>query len=166
MKVYTKTGDKGTTSLIGGQRVSKSDIHLEIYGTLDELDSFIGLLKNETIDNIYVADLEHIQKLMTKINCCYASPTAEIDSKFEFGNEEIEWIESKIDEYSATLPPITEFLIPGSNRSNAVANICRTVCRRAERYIHKMELLENQQKASVFINRLSDFFFVLGRRLE
>ncbi|MCQ2368937.1 MAG: cob(I)yrinic acid a,c-diamide adenosyltransferase [Paludibacteraceae bacterium] len=166
MKVYTKTGDDGTTSLIGGKRVSKTDVRLEIYGTLDELSSFIGMLKCDGIPSDDAASLGRIQKILTKINMLYASPDATTDAKFPFDNADTLWLEEQIDKTSADLPPITDFLIPGTNSKNALANVCRTVCRRAERNIYKLELFENQQKASVFINRLSDYLFVLGRKLE
>ncbi len=166
MKVYTKTGDKGTTSLIGGKRVAKSDIHLEIYGTLDELSSFIGLLKCEYPDAETATNLDKIQKILTTINFVFACPDEETGSKFKFSVENIEWIENQIDTISTALPPIKDFLIPGSNKANAIANICRTVCRRAERNVYKMEMLDCQKDAAIFINRLSDYFFVLGRKAE
>ncbi len=166
MKIYTKTGDNGTTSLIGGKRVSKSDIRLEIYGTLDELSSFLGLLKCDSIPDEDACNITRIQKILTKINMVYASPDKATDAKFPFDTNDTSWMETEIDKISVTLPPVTDFLIPGTNDINALANICRTVCRRAERHIYKLNLFENQQKAAVFLNRLSDYLFVLGRKLE
>lgn len=166
MKIYTKTGDNGTTSLIGGKRVSKSDIRLEIYGTLDELSSFIGLLKCEHTDAATVDSLDKIQKILTTINFTFASPDEETGRRFKFDTENIKWIENQIDIINSNLPPINNFLIPGSNRINALSNICRTVCRRAERNIHRTETLECQKDAAIFINRLSDYFFVVGRKAE
>ncbi|MCQ2350958.1 MAG: cob(I)yrinic acid a,c-diamide adenosyltransferase [Paludibacteraceae bacterium] len=166
MKIYTKTGDTGTTSLIGGKRVSKCDGHLEVYGTLDELSSFIGLLKNEPKICECSYELNKIQQILTKINICFACPDSESEKKYEFEQSDTEWIEKKIDEISANLPPIDKFLIPGTNSANALANICRTICRRAERNAYKIQMSENQQKATVFLNRLSDYFFVLGRKIE
>ena len=166
MKVYTKTGDKGTTSLIGGKRVEKSDIHLEIYGTLDELSSFIGLLKCELPDEEDAANLDKIQKILTTINFVFACPDEETGRRFQFDVENIKWIENQIDTISSTLPPINDFLIPGTNKTNALANVCRTVCRRAERNIYRMEILDCQKDAAIFTNRLSDYFFVLGRKAE
>lgn len=166
MKVYTKTGDNGTTALIGGGRVSKSDIRLEIYGTLDELSSFLGMLKCNSIPDDDISNISKIQKILTKINMLYASPDEATDAKFPFDINDTLWIEAEIDKISITLPPITDFLIPGINSANALANVCRTVCRRAERNVYKMDLFENQQKAAIFLNRLSDYLFVLGRKLE
>ena len=166
MKVYTKTGDRGTTSLIGGKRVAKSDIHLEIYGTLDELSSFIGLLKSEYPDEEIAANLDKIQKILTTINFVFACPDDETGRRFQFDTENIKWIENQIDTISSELPPINDFLIPGTNKTKALANVCRTVCRRAERNIYRMEILDCQKDAAIFINRLSDYFFVLGRKAE
>jgi len=165
MKIYTKTGDDGTTSLIGGKRVCKCDPHLEVYGTLDELSSFIGLLKADGTNAAVNADLEKIQEALICINCIFACPDAVTSEKFTFDTTLTTWIEGRIDEYSSNLPPIDKFLIPGTSHLNAIANICRTVCRRAERAAYAMELLENQRTTLVFINRLSDFFFVIGRIL-
>lgn len=165
MKVYTKTGDNGTSSLIGGKRVRKNDIHLEIYGTLDELSSFMGALKCESTDREIIEDLHKIQKILTTINFVFACPDEETGKKFPFSEGNTHWIENKIDSISETLPPIKEFLIPGDNKANALCNICRTVCRRAERKIYETELLDCQKEAAVFINRLSDYFFVLGRKV-
>jgi len=166
MKVYTKTGDTGTTAVIGGKRVSKCDSHLEVYGTLDELDSFIGLLKNEPVGVELFEELTKIQHIIANINCCFACLDSTTEKKFSFEASNLQWIESRIDTYCLTLPQITDFLIPGSNKKNALANVCRTICRRAERQIYKIELLENQKKAAIFINRLSDYFFVIGRVFE
>lgn len=165
MKIYTKTGDDGTTSLIGGERVSKCDPRIETYGTLDELSSFIGLLKVESGNQAVNEDLERIQEILTKINCCFACPDAETSGKFNFDTALVDWIEKRIDEYSLTLPPIDKFLIPGTSRQNALANICRTICRRAERNAYSINLLQNQRSCLIFINRLSDFLFVIGRIL-
>jgi len=165
MKIYTKTGDDGTTSLIGGNRVCKCDPHLEVYGTLDELSSFIGLLKADGTNAEVNADLEKIQEALICINCIFACPDAATAEKFTFDTTLTAWIEGRIDEYSSNLPPIDKFLIPGTSRQNALANICRSVCRRAERAAYAMELLEKQHSALIFINRLSDFFFVIGRIL-
>lgn len=163
MRVYTKTGDKGTTSLIGGSRVRKDDIRLEIYGTLDELDSFIGLLKNEPGMEEYREDLQRIQGVIFSLNCIFASENEEMSSRFTIKREEVEFLEKRIDTYDSQLEPITEFLIPGENRCNALCNVCRTICRRAERRIYKLELNSTEQGAAKYINRLSDFLFILGR---
>ena len=163
MKTYTKTGDKGTTALVGGNRVSKADKRLELYGTLDELDSFIGLLKTE-IPSPYKEFLHKIQENLIQVNALFATDCQEWDSKIGFNTSLITELESKIDEYQAELEPINCFLIPGSSKLNALCNVVRTICRRAERQIYHIELLDCQAKATAYINRLSDFFFVLGRK--
>ena len=168
MKVYTKTGDNGTTSLIGGQRIKKSDIRLEIYGTIDELSSFLGLLKSQDIDTSYKKDINNIQQTLIQINIVFAideKENPEIAQKYQFDNKKITWIETKIDNYDKNLPPITEFLIPGKNQNSSICNICRTICRRTERRIFEIELSEEQKKAAIFVNRLSDFLFILSRKL-
>lgn len=163
MKVYTKTGDKGTTSLVGGNRVSKADDRLELYGTLDELDSFIGLLKTE-IPSPHKEFLQKIQENLIQVNALFATDCQEWDEKLGFNTDLIKEIEDKIDEYEEGLEPIKSFLIPGSSRLNALCNVVRTICRRAERQIYHIELLHCQSLATAYINRLSDFFFVLGRK--
>ena len=168
MKVYTKTGDNGTTSLIGGQRVKKNDTRLEIYGTIDELSSFLGLLKSQNIDTSYKKDINNIQQTLIQINIVFAideKENPEIAQKYQFDNKKITWIETKIDNYDKNLPPITEFLIPGKNQNSSICNICRTICRRTERRIFEIELSEEQKKAAIFVNRLSDFLFILSRKL-
>ena len=168
MKVYTKTGDNGTTSLIGGQRVKKNDTRLEIYGTIDELSSFLGLLKSQDIDTSYKKDINNIQQTLIQINIVFAideQENPEIAQKDQFDNKKITWIETKIDNYDKNLPPITEFLIPGKNQNSSICNICRTICRRTERRIFEIELSEEQKKAAIFVNRLSDFLFILSRKL-
>lgn len=167
MKIYTKTGDKGYTGLIGGGRTKKNDSRVEIYGTLDELSSFIGLLKTEECCPKEVFNtLEHIQQTLIRLNCIFALSDNKNSHNFAINTNEITLIEQIIDSYTEKLPPITEFLIPGVNRLNALANICRTVCRRAERRIYDIELCEDQKLAAIYINRLSDYFFILGRILS
>jgi cob(I)alamin adenosyltransferase len=165
MKPYTKTGDKGTTSLIGGKRVAKTDLHLEIYGTLDELSSFIGLLKQYTTPH-NTTTLFNIQETLVHINALFANDSQVWDNQHPFSAEKISNLELEIDKIDQALPPINCFLIPGTCPCNALCNICRCICRRAERHIHQIELLPNQQIAAIYINRLSDYFFVLGRFYE
>ncbi len=163
MKIYTKTGDNGTTSLIGGKRVSKSDIHLEIYGTLDELSSFIGLLK-QAVCSADIEMLTRIQETLFKVNCLFANDCPQKDEQYPFDDAHTSQLERAIDAICADLPPTTCFETPGSNTNNALCHVCRCICRRAERHIYQMELLANQTKAAQYINRLSDYFFALGRK--
>lgn len=165
MKPYTKTGDKGTTGLIGGQRVSKCHPQVEAYGTLDELDAFIGLLKCKT-DATDSAFLLNIQQLLTRINCLMACGSNSNTSSFALPPTCTDLLEAEIDRINASLPPITEFLIPGSCETNALCNVCRTLCRRAERCMCALSLDTEQQQALIYINRLSDYLFVLGRKYD
>lgn len=165
MKVYTKTGDTGTTSLIGGKRIHKTDAHLEIYGTLDELSSFIGLLKQQVPQDIQ-QDLVCIQETLVLINSLFANDSIEWDNSHPLDTSCITWLEQSIDSIDANLPPIHCFLLPGSTPNNALCNICRCICRRAERAIYTINLLKNQATAAAYINRLSDYFFTLGRKFE
>lgn len=167
MKIYTKTGDKGYTGLIGGGRTMKNDVRVEIYGTLDELSSFIGLLKTENgCPKEVIGTLDHIQSTLIGLNCLFAISDNKNSHNFAINTEEITLLEKIIDKYSGELPPVTEFLVPGANKLNALANVCRTVCRRAERRIYDLELCDDQKTAAIYINRLSDYFFILGRRLS
>ena len=152
--IYTRTGDKGTTSLVGGQRVSKAHDRIESYGTVDELNSFIGLLitaLNDEKDTDFLSFIQH--KLFT------------IGSYLATDQASIERIEREIDRLDNELPKMHAFILPGGCRSAALAHVCRTVCRRAERQIYR--LAENcpvEEPVLIFMNRLSDYFFVLARK--
>ncbi len=166
--VYTKTGDKGTTSLVGGTRVSKSDDRLEAYGSIDELNSFIGLL-NCHIQNKDQKDfLIFVQNKLFTIGAILATEDEETALKYgcKINPDDIKTIESEIDRIDSQLPKMKYFTIPGGNEVCALAHVCRTVCRRAERRIIE---LNNQNPVDdnlmTFINRLSDFLFVLSRKL-
>lgn len=167
MKVYTKTGDKGTTGLIGGTRVSKSHIRLESYGTIDELNSFIGLLKTEIKDNDTFAFLEFIQQKLFVIGSYLATDTdrTEISSESRIWGNDIALVEQQIDKTDGALPPLKDFILPGGARSAAMAHVCRSICRRAERCIIRLSesFSLKDENPLIFINRLSDYFFVLAR---
>ena len=168
-KVCTKTGDKGITSLIGGTRVKKSDIRINSYGTVDELNSFIGLLvtyieEQETIDL-----LTEMQNVLFNIGCNLAMGD---NFKKELKesvvtNKLIENVEKAIDRMQAAIPELKSFVIPGGSRSASTAHVCRTVCRRAERLIIALdESSEVDRNLMAYVNRLSDYFFVLSRYLN
>ena len=168
-KVYTKTGDKGTTSLIGGTRVKKSDIRIESYGTVDELNSFIGLLATY-VDEKETADLlAEIQNVLFNVGCNLAmgeSFKKEIKESV-VADALIEHVENAIDRMQAAIPELKSFVIPGGSRSASTAHVCRTVCRRAERLIIALdETLEVDKNLLAYINRLSDYFFILSRYLN
>ncbi len=168
-KVYTKTGDKGTTSLIGGTRVKKSDIRIESYGTVDELNSFIGLLATY-VDEKETADLlAEIQNVLFNVGCNLAmgeSFKKEIKESV-VADALIEHVEKAIDRMQAAIPELKSFVIPGGSRSASTAHVCRTVCRRAERLIIALgESSEVDRNLMAYVNRLSDYFFVLSRYLN
>lgn len=164
-KVYTKTGDKGTTSLIGGTRVKKSDIRIESYGTVDELNSFIGLLTTY-VDEKETADLlAEIQNVLFNVGCNLAmgeSFKKEIKESV-VADALIEHVENAIDRMQSAIPELKSFVIPGGSRSASTAHVCRTVCRRAERLIIALdESSEVDRNLMAYVNRLSDYFFVLS----
>jgi cob(I)alamin adenosyltransferase len=161
-KIYTKTGDLGTTSLVGGNRVHKSDAILDVYGTCDELNAHIGALIAE--EN--VPFLTEIQKKMFVIGGVLATPK----DKYEQYWKEISWdsflseIENEIDAKAENLPPLKSFLLPQGSRAIAQAHICRTFCRKLERKI-SFSIAENESflKLLQVVNRLSDYFYILSR---
>lgn len=162
MKIYTRTGDKGTTSLSDGSRISKSDILLHAYGTVDELNSFIGVVISQNPDEF----LTKVQNELFVVGGMLATPVAnwekywKVERLAEFTKE----LEEEIDRMSAELPPMRGFILPQGSRLIADTHVCRTVCRRAERYVvAMMEEDETYQKVQVLLNRLSDFFFILAR---
>ena len=165
-KLYTRTGDDGTTSIIGGKRVPKISAQIEAYGTLDELNSFAGYLRSQ-VENAEISSfLYKIQQQLFSVGGYLASETnsgyrenflKEIDSKM---------LEAEINRLDSILPPLREFVIPGENPLSALAHICRTICRRAERQILKLKTTDEiQPEILAFMNRLSDYFFVLSRFL-
>lgn len=166
-KVYTLTGDKGTTSLVGGQRVAKDDIRVEAYGTVDELNANIGLLAHNS-----KLDIPGMHELIFKVQNklfnigAYLATQQENDTNPVYGltQDDIEMLERKIDEMDEELPPMRGFILPGGTRLSALCDICRTVTRRAER---RVVTLANQSPVNPlvlqFLNRLSDFFFVFAR---
>ena len=153
MKIYTKTGDKGQTSLANGQRVAKTDARIEAYGTSDELNSYIGWLR-------VVADSEQlrwIQNRLFDLGACFAGADLHLE---ESAAEQLElWI----DEMQKELPVLRAFVLPAGHEIACRCHICRTVTRRLERSILACELHEEWRTELVFVNRLSDFFFVLAR---
>jgi cob(I)alamin adenosyltransferase len=164
MKIYTKTGDAGQTSLYGGKRLSKADLRVDAYGTLDELNSWIGLIKDE-IHGTHIKDLlKEIQDRIFTISSHIASdPEAEMPLPDIF-DQDITLLESEIDKMNEHLEPLKFFILPGGHRKVSEIHIVRTVCRRAERMI--VSLSEHSKVESIiiiYLNRLSDYLFVLAR---
>lgn len=169
MKIYTKTGDKGTTALFTGKRVPKHHIRIESYGTLDELNSWLGLIRDQEVDAHYQGILEHIQdKLFTLGAILATEPTKDNRLKIPRINEEdCLVLEREIDAMNEALPPMTHFILPGGHTTVSYCHVARTVCRRAERMItllHEEAPLPDTVLA--YVNRLSDYLFVLARKLS
>ncbi len=167
MKVYTKTGDQGKTSLFGGERVFKCNLRLEAYGTVDELNSFIGLLVAEEIKQTHIVFLQYLQNELFTAGAILATPPGKNKKSLKKITEEhIKAIENQIDKLEEDLPALKNFIIPGGSRPSSLSHVCRSVCRRAERLItslHQESPVE--EEVLQFFNRLSDYFFVLSRHL-
>ena len=166
-KIYTGSGDKGKTSLVGGFRVPKTHPRLEAYGTIDELNSFIGLLIEEIDDSDTRELLLFIQSKLFTVGSYLATDPTKTEYKIEsrITDDSIKRMEEAIDLIDGKLPKMTAFVLPGGSHSAAVAHVCRTVCRRAERNIYRItETEEVEEPVLVFINRLSDLLFVIARR--
>lgn len=164
--LYTGGGDKGMTSLVGGQRVSKTDQRIESYGTIDELNSFIGLLITELKDRRDSETLLFVQHKLFTIGSYLATDQEEKDFKVESGisAENIQRIEKEIDRLDGDVPKLRKFVLPGGCPSAALAHVCRTVCRRAERQIYRLAATAAvEESVLIFINRLSDYLFIIGR---
>ena len=162
MKIYTRTGDKGTTSLSDGSRISKDHLLLHAYGTVDELNSFIGVVISQNPDQF----LTKVQNELFVVGGMLATPVAnwekywKVERLAEFTAE----LEREIDRMSAELPPMRGFILPQGSKLIADTHVCRTVCRRAERFVVALiDQNEAYQKVQILLNRLSDFFFILAR---
>lgn len=167
--IYTKTGDKGTTSLIGGTRVNKDDIRLETYGTFDELSAFVAVLSDsEGVETHELEVMDRIQNCLLILESCLALEDQQATEMSKYiprlTEDDVTFLENEIDAVNAQLDPLKYLVIPGGNILSSKAHVCRTVCRRAERNLVRMgrdyEVDENIRK---FVNRLSDYFFVLSR---
>lgn len=174
MKIYTKTGDKGTTALFGGTRVPKHHIRIESYGTVDELNSYIGLIRDQEIESHSKDLLIHIQDRLFTVGAILATDPEKATLKSgkerlnipKISQEDIEKLEKEIDTMNEVLPPMTNFVLPGGHTTVSYCHITRCVCRRAERLT---TLLNDQEPTDplvlTYLNRLSDFLFVLARKL-
>ena len=165
--IYTKTGDKGTTSLVGGSRVNKDDMRVEAYGTVDELNSHIGLLAEmlRTQHEVHYKELKAIQHNLFDLQTLLATEDADIYARLpKLEGKEIETLEKQIDAITAQLPQLHSFVIAGGNVAGAQCHVCRTVCRRAERRVVTLSKhTEIEETIMSYLNRLSDYLFVLAR---
>ena len=168
-KIYTKTGDDGTTGLVGGTRVKKYDARLEADGTVDELNASIGVIRSFALPESIPAMLIEIQNRLFNIGSCLASDERgrKITEKLAITENHIAFLEKSIDELEEDLPKLRQFILPGGDPASAQCHVARTVCRRAERRILEFAANDNVQPEIVkYINRLSDFLFVLARKLS
>jgi cob(I)alamin adenosyltransferase len=167
MNIYTKTGDKGLSGLIGGTRVSKDDIRLEAYGSVDELNSFLGLLLAESLDPEDAAFSQDIQHRLFKVGSHLATDQSRspLPDVAPISDETIREVERQIDRIVSGLPAINQFVLPGGSRKAALCHVCRTTCRRAERNtVAVSERFTIHPNVLMYLNRLSDYFFVLARK--
>ncbi|PWS33704.1 cob(I)yrinic acid a,c-diamide adenosyltransferase [Pedobacter paludis] len=168
MKIYTKTGDKGQTSLIGGTRVSKYHLRIEAYGTVDELNSYIGLIMCQAIDTHHQLLLKEIQDRLFTVGASLATDPEKSKMKIpDLHETDITLLENEMDAMNETLPELKHFVLPGGNTVVSYCHIARCVCRRAERLT--VELAGNSfvdERVTIYLNRLSDYLFVLARKLN
>jgi cob(I)alamin adenosyltransferase len=174
MKVYTKTGDKGTTALFGGTRVPKHHIRIESYGTVDELNSYIGLIRDQEIDPLYKNILIEVQDRLFTVGAILATPPEKETLKngqprlqnLGIAEADIELLENEIDAMENSLPQMTHFVLPGGHTTVSYCHIARCVCRRAERLaVHLNDIEPTDELVIKYLNRLSDYLFVLARKL-
>ena len=175
MKIYTKTGDQGNTGLIGGTRVPKHHIRIDSYGTVDELNAHIGLIRDQEINAQYQAVLIGIQDKLFTVGAVLATDPKKAILKSgkerlnipKVSTADIQHLEDEIDQMNAALPPMTHFVLPGGHQTVSFCHIARCVCRRAERLATALHELEPfQAEVLIYLNRLSDYLFVLARKLS
>jgi cob(I)alamin adenosyltransferase len=168
MKIYTKKGDTGTTQLIGGTRVPKHSLRIESYGTIDELNAHLGLIRDQEIKEVHVTEILEIQdRLFTIGSLLAADPETNTMKLPEISENDVVFLENCMDEMDAQLPEMKSFVLPGGHSTISYCHIARCVCRRAER------ITDNLNESSIvdpiilkYLNRLSDYLFVLSRKLS
>lgn len=165
MKIYTKTGDSGTTGLYGGARVGKDSVRIAAYGEIDELNAVIGLVRAETPHEPVKNSLINIQRSLFTVGAQLAAPGS--DPQIEsITAKEVSFLEQQMDVMTQSLPPLKNFILPGGGRTASLLHLARTVCRRAERSIVQLSKTSGEsvdQWLMIYINRLSDFLFVMAR---
>lgn len=168
MKIYTRTGDKGQTSLLGGTRVPKHHLRIEAYGTLDELNSHIGLLRDQGLSDQMVKELLEVQDRLFTLGSHLASDPEKSKVRIpDIGAEDITFLENAIDSMNESLPEMRHFVLPGGHPAVSICHIARCVCRRAERLVvHLAEISPVEEIVVQYMNRLSDYLFVLSRKIS
>ncbi len=164
MKIYTKKGDQGTTSLFGGAKISKHSLRIHAYGTVDELNSVLGIVLTHTVSKTGETILKELQNQLFVLGADLATLPSKKTKIERIGNKEIDQLEQWIDELDEQLPALTSFILPGGAPAGATLHLARTVCRRAER--HTVALKKEDpisDEALIYLNRLSDLLFVLAR---
>lgn len=170
MKVYTKQGDKGMTSLVGGERVFKTDERVEAYGSVDELAAFTALLADNLRSDgslgAITGDLNRILSQAMTVEALLATGDEGKEKVAPLRADAVTWLEGRIDAMQEALPPIDKFTIPGGHSAVSMCHVCRTVCRRAERAALRADHVHGVDAAVLmWLNRLSDYFYLLGRTL-
>ncbi len=175
MKIYTKTGDRGTTALFGGTRVPKHHIRIESYGTVDELNSYLGLIRDQEINQHYKELIIHIQDRLFTVGAILATDPEKSILKNgkerlnipKISSKDIEHLEHEMDAMNDALPPMTHFVLPGGHQTVSFCHIARCVCRRAERLVSELnDISPIEPNTLMYLNRLSDYLFVLARKLS
>jgi cob(I)alamin adenosyltransferase len=168
MKIYTKTGDQGSTSLFGGKRVLKSDLRIDTYGTVDELNSWIGVLRDQPINQNRSSVLVEIQDRLFTIGSILATEPGNTKVKIPALSEsDITFLEKEMDAMDAVLPPMKFFVLPGGHQTISFGHVARTVCRRAERLVIALNQIDPINELVIkYLNRLSDYLFVLCRMVS
>jgi cob(I)alamin adenosyltransferase len=167
MKIYTKTGDEGYTALFGGKRVSKADLRINTYGTIDELNSYLGLLRDQEVNKNKLGELVEIQDRLFTIGSILATEPGNTKVKIPSLQEsDVVFLEDKMDAMDELLEPMRFFVLPGGHVSISFGHVARTVCRRAERLVIELDAHEKVDALVLkYLNRLSDYLFVLCRMM-
>ena len=167
MKIYTKTGDKGQTSLVGGTRVSKTELRIEAYGTVDELNSYVGLVRDQVVNIDRKELLKEIQDRLFTIGSILASEPEQTKKRIpDLHESDVELLENAMDEMDTHLEPMRFFILPGGHQAISFGHVARTVCRRAERVVLRLSLESEVNDLVIrYLNRLSDYLFVLCRMM-
>ncbi|MDV3310253.1 MAG: cob(I)yrinic acid a,c-diamide adenosyltransferase [Cyclobacteriaceae bacterium] len=167
MKIYTKTGDSGSTGLFGGKRVSKDNPRIEAYGTIDELNSWMGLVRDQEVNGARKNFLASIQENLFVISSMLAAEPGNEKVKIpKFDDSAVSKLEAAMDEMNNSLPEMRSFVLPGGHQSVSFCHIARTVCRRAERRVVALYAQEEGHRLPlIYLNRLSDYLFVLARAM-
>ncbi|EJN55267.1 cob(I)yrinic acid a,c-diamide adenosyltransferase [Loigolactobacillus coryniformis] len=165
MQLYTKTGDHGMTKLIGGGMVGKDSDRVSAYGSIDELNTWVGLCIVELENNFddLSKELQQLQQFLFDLGSDLANPELNSENS-RLDKRTVQWIEQKIDQYQDVPPAITRFILPGGSKESALLQVCRTITRRAERHIVTLNWTSNlPESLLIFVNRLSDYFYALAR---